>query len=58
MILSLEPYMKCGRGVCGCCEVAGYHACTDGPTFRYSDLMGAEDFLRYRRGKSGRMLGL
>ena len=53
IIVSLEPYMKCGRGVCGSCEVDGYHACTDGPNFRYSDLMDAPDFRDYRRGKSG-----
>lgn len=53
IIVSLEPYMKCGRGVCGSCEVAGYHVCTDGPNFRYSDVMDAPDFMQYKRGKSG-----
>ncbi len=53
IIISVEPYMKCGRGVCGSCEVKGYHACTDGPNFRYSDIMDAPDFSEYRRGKSG-----
>lgn len=53
IIISAEPYMKCGRGVCGSCEVAGYHACTDGPNFRYSDVEAAPDFRSFRRRKSG-----
>ncbi len=53
IIVSIEPYMKCGRGVCGSCEVGGYHACTDGPNFRYSDFLTASDFEFFRRRKSG-----
>ncbi len=53
IITSLEPYMKCGRGVCASCEVDGYHVCQDGPNFRYSVIKDAPDFREYRRGKSG-----
>jgi len=53
VVVSLEPYMKCGRGVCGSCEVDGYKACTDGPNFAYSVISDAKDFREYNRGKSG-----
>jgi len=56
ILLALEPIMKCGRGVCGSCEIDGYHACTDGPIFRYSALAEAEDFKEYTRAKSGKLL--
>ncbi len=52
IFLSLERYMKCGRGICGSCEVNGYRACVDGPVFTYSQLMEG-DFGRYSRAKSG-----
>jgi len=45
--------MKCGRGICASCAVNGYHACTDGPNFRYSLLKDAPDFRYCKRGKSG-----
>lgn len=53
VIVSLEAYMKCGRGICASCAVNGYHACTDGPNFRYSLLKDAPDFRYCKRGKSG-----
>jgi len=58
ILLALEPTMKCGRGVCGSCEVDGYHVCTDGPIFRYSALADANDFKEYTRAKSGKLIEL
>lgn len=52
IFLSLERYMKCGRGVCGSCEVNGYRTCVDGPVFSYEQLAGG-DLGRYSRTKSG-----
>jgi len=51
--VSLETYMKCGRGECASCECDGYHICADGPNLRYSDIMDAPDFRHHKRGKSG-----
>jgi dihydroorotate dehydrogenase electron transfer subunit len=56
ILLALEPTMKCGRGVCGSCEVDGYRVCTDGPIFRYSTLADAKDFREYTREKSGKLV--
>ncbi len=53
--ISTEPYMKCGMGGCGACEVNGYLGCIDGPVFSYSDI---EDGLGYHRSKSGKKLSL
>jgi len=53
IIIATEPIIKCGRGVCASCEINGYHVCTDGPNFRYSDLMSAYDFTKNTRSKSG-----
>ncbi len=50
--LSLERYMKCGRGLCGSCEVNGYRTCVDGPVFTYRQLSEG-DFGRYSRTRSG-----
>jgi dihydroorotate dehydrogenase electron transfer subunit len=52
VFLSLERYMKCGRGLCGSCEVNGYRTCVDGPVFTYKQLT-EEDFGNYKRTKSG-----
>ncbi len=57
IIISTEPIMKCGRGVCGSCEIGGYHACQDGPNFTYKVLKDTE-FFQYRRTKSGRRIPL
>ncbi len=50
--LCTERYMKCGRGVCGSCEIDGYRSCVDGPVIRYDQLIGG-DFGCRRRDKSG-----
>jgi dihydroorotate dehydrogenase electron transfer subunit len=57
IILSLERYMKCGRGVCGSCELDGYRVCVDGPVFTYKQLKGG-DFGVRKRTKSGRRAGV
>lgn len=51
--LSLERYMKCGRGLCGSCEIDGYRSCVDGPVFSYDQLIGG-DFGTCKREKSGK----
>jgi len=52
ILLDVETYMGCGRGVCNKCGVAGYNACSDGPVFRYSDIKDS-DFFDYEALKSG-----
>lgn len=43
IIVSLERRMKCGIGKCGHCQINGLYACTDGPVFKYSDLVGVPE---------------
>jgi dihydroorotate dehydrogenase electron transfer subunit len=53
IVLSLERYMKCGRGLCGSCELDGFRVCVDGPVFTYKQLRGG-DFGARKRSRSGR----
>lgn len=39
IILSLERYMKCGIGKCGHCYLGEKFVCSDGPVFKYSELI-------------------
>lgn len=57
IVLSAERYMKCGQGICRCCEIKdsdgnGLSVCQDGPVFTYSQLRGG-DLGKYHREKSG-----
>jgi len=52
--ISLERYMKCGRGLCGSCECGGYRVCVDGPVFSYEQLKIVEDFGNFRRDRAGK----
>ena len=57
IILSAERYMKCGQGICRCCEITGsdetgLSVCQDGPVFTYSQLRGGS-LGKYHREKSG-----
>lgn len=53
--LSLERYMKCGKGYCGSCAIDpnGLLCCLDGPVFTYDQLKNSE-FGKYKRDESGR----
>ncbi|MEM2901212.1 MAG: dihydroorotate dehydrogenase electron transfer subunit [Candidatus Bathyarchaeia archaeon] len=54
---SLERVMKCGVGICGSCELAGYRVCKDGPVFNLEDLKRMADTLgRFKRSPSGRRI--
>ncbi len=53
IILSMERYMKCGRGLCGSCELDGFRVCVDGPVFTFRQLKGG-DLGRMKRARSGR----
>lgn len=54
---SLERVMKCGVGICGSCELAGYRVCKDGPVFNLEDLKQMSDTLgRFKRDPSGRRI--
>lgn len=52
--LSLERYMKCGRGLCGSCEFGGYRVCMDGPTFSYDQIRAIRDFGHFKRDRAGK----
>jgi dihydroorotate dehydrogenase electron transfer subunit len=57
IIISMERYMKCGRGICGSCELDGFRVCVDGPVFTYKQLRGG-DFGSRKRLKSGRKVSI
>jgi anaerobic sulfite reductase subunit B len=40
---SIERRMRCGVGLCGHCYVANSYACTQGPTYRYDELVALEN---------------
>ncbi|MBR2254411.1 MAG: dihydroorotate dehydrogenase electron transfer subunit [Candidatus Methanomethylophilaceae archaeon] len=54
--LSLERYMKCGAGVCGCCVMDDQRICRDGPVFRREQIARLSDFGRGRRDACGRFV--
>ena len=54
--VSLERYMKCGRGLCGSCEMDGLLVCKDGPVFDAAQL--GPSFGTAKRDKTGRRVPL
>lgn len=54
--VSMERYMKCGKGLCGSCEVDGLLVCKDGPVFDATQL-GAS-FGHVKRDKTGKRVPL
>jgi dihydroorotate dehydrogenase electron transfer subunit len=55
---SLERVMKCGIGICGSCSFGRYVLCKDGPVMDTKDVLKVEDFARYARDKSGRIISI
>ncbi|MBS7655058.1 dihydroorotate dehydrogenase electron transfer subunit [Candidatus Bathyarchaeota archaeon] len=54
---SLERIMKCGVGVCGSCDLAGFRVCKDGPVFNIQSLKLMEEELGfYKRSFSGELI--
>ena len=53
---SLERYMKCGIGLCGSCQCGKYTVCGDGPVFLASELAMLEDFGKWKRDASGKIV--
>ncbi|MGB9622410.1 MAG: dihydroorotate dehydrogenase electron transfer subunit, partial [Candidatus Bathyarchaeia archaeon] len=54
---SLERIMKCGIGICGSCDIAGYRVCKEGPVFNISRLQEMmEELGKTRRNHSGRKI--
>ncbi len=43
IFVSLERMMKCGVGKCGHCTIGNLYCCTDGPVFRYSDILNIKE---------------
>lgn len=52
--LSLERYMKCGAGVCGCCVMDDSRVCRDGPVFDMDRLSKLTEFGVSKRDECGR----
>lgn len=51
--LSLERYIKCGRGICGHCAIDGYLVCKDGPVFSSEIVRNMKDFGKRQLDDSG-----
>jgi len=43
LYISEERHMKCGVGRCGHCMINDKYCCTDGPVFRYDELLGESE---------------
>ena len=54
--LSLERYMKCGAGVCGCCVMDDKRICKDGPVFTRDQIAQLTEFGVSRRDACGRVV--
>lgn len=54
--LSLERYMKCGAGVCGCCVMDDARVCRDGPVFTSSQIEMLSEFGVSHRDECGRLV--
>ena len=52
--LSLERYMKCGAGVCGCCVMDDSRICKDGPVFDNEKIAKRTEFGVSKRDECGR----
>lgn len=52
--LSMERYMKCGAGVCGCCVMDDSRVCRDGPVFRTAQIEKLTEFGVSHRDACGR----
>ena len=52
--LSLERYMKCGAGVCGCCVMNDKRVCRDGPVFDNDQIKQLSEFGVSKRDECGR----
>ncbi len=52
--LSLERYMKCGAGVCGCCVMDDSRVCRDGPVFDNRRIAMLTEFGVSKRDECGR----
>ena len=53
---SLERYMKCGFGICGSCQCGKDTVCKDGPIFSGQQLGEIEDFGKWKRDSSGKLI--
>jgi len=54
--LSLERYMKCGAGVCGCCVMDDQRVCKDGPVFTNEQIEKLTEFGVSKRDQCGRVV--
>ncbi|MBO4798522.1 MAG: dihydroorotate dehydrogenase electron transfer subunit [Candidatus Methanomethylophilaceae archaeon] len=56
--LSLERYMKCGAGVCGCCVMDDMRVCKDGPVFTKQQISELSEFGKSKRDACGRLISM
>jgi len=54
--LSMERYMKCGAGVCGCCVMDDSRICRDGPVFNQDQIAKLSEFGVSKRDECGRVV--
>ncbi|HID17033.1 TPA: dihydroorotate dehydrogenase electron transfer subunit, partial [Candidatus Bathyarchaeota archaeon] len=54
---SLERVMRCGIGLCGSCDVAGFRVCKDGPVFDLQALnLMVGELGAYKRDLAGKLV--
>ncbi|MHC1566400.1 MAG: dihydroorotate dehydrogenase electron transfer subunit [Candidatus Syntropharchaeia archaeon] len=56
--VSIERWIKCGIGICGGCALdpMGIRVCKEGPVFDFETIKRIEEFGRYKRLPSGRIV--
>jgi len=54
----LERIMRCCVGICGSCVVDGVRLCVEGPVLGSETLRRLEEFGKFRREFSGRLVGI
>lgn len=56
--VSIERYMKCGFGLCGqcCVDPTGWRMCVEGPVLNQDQLKKVQEFGKYHRTASGRIV--
>jgi dihydroorotate dehydrogenase electron transfer subunit len=56
VVFSVERHMKCALGMCDACSLGPFHVCVDGPVFPAERIARLEEFGRFKRDPSGRLV--
>ncbi|MCI4321373.1 MAG: dihydroorotate dehydrogenase electron transfer subunit [Thermoplasmata archaeon] len=56
VVFSVERHMKCALGMCDACSLGPFHVCVDGPVFPAEQIARLDEFGRFKRDPSGRLV--